>query len=167
MQPALFDNLSQQNTLYEGLGSGAALLRGFALQEQSSILAAMFEVARQSHFRHIPTPGAFRMSVAMTCCGSLGWVTDRKGLPIRGVRSRDKCFLAGDASVIPCSGAERSCGGWVSGVCPRRLFGKSVLTRRAPYAAPGQERARFQPLYRACLAWFACRLPVRWSRAER
>jgi alkylated DNA repair protein (DNA oxidative demethylase) len=25
------------------------------------------------------TPGGFRMSVAMTNCGSLGWVTDRKG----------------------------------------------------------------------------------------
>jgi alkylated DNA repair protein (DNA oxidative demethylase) len=25
------------------------------------------------------TPGGFRMSVAMTNCGSLGWVTDRTG----------------------------------------------------------------------------------------
>ena len=30
-------------------------------------------------FRHLVTPGGFRMSVAMTNCGALGWVTDRTG----------------------------------------------------------------------------------------
>jgi len=40
---------------------------------------ALFAVAAKSHFRHMVTPGGFRMSVAMTNCGSFGWVTDRKG----------------------------------------------------------------------------------------
>jgi alkylated DNA repair protein (DNA oxidative demethylase) len=40
---------------------------------------ALFAVAANSRFRHMVTPGGFRMSVAMTNCGSLGWVTDRKG----------------------------------------------------------------------------------------
>ena len=34
---------------------------------------------RQAPFRHMVTPGGFRMSVAMTNCGSFGWVTDRTG----------------------------------------------------------------------------------------
>ena len=79
MQSALFNETSATKTPDEVLGSGTALLRGFALQEQSSILNAMFDVASQSHFRHMVTPGGFRMSVAMTNCGILGWVTDRTG----------------------------------------------------------------------------------------
>ena len=78
MQPYLFSDISEQNNV-DGFGPGTALLRGFALQEQSSLLDAMFQVAAQSHFRHMVTPGGFRMSVAMTNCGCLGWVTDRKG----------------------------------------------------------------------------------------
>ena len=30
-------------------------------------------------FRHMVTPGGLRMSVAMSNCGALGWVTDRSG----------------------------------------------------------------------------------------
>jgi DNA oxidative demethylase len=36
-------------------------------------------VTAQAPFRHMSTPGGFRMSVAMTNCGTLGWVTDRTG----------------------------------------------------------------------------------------
>jgi alkylated DNA repair protein (DNA oxidative demethylase) len=33
----------------------------------------------QAPFRHLVTPGGFRMSVAMTNAGPLGWVSDRRG----------------------------------------------------------------------------------------
>ena len=79
MQSALFDENFEQKIPDEALGSGTAILRGFALPDQCLILDSMFDVAKQSHFRHMVTPGGFRMSVAMTNCGSLGWVTDRKG----------------------------------------------------------------------------------------
>ena len=36
-------------------------------------------VAAAAPFRHLVTPGGFRMSVAMTNCGELGWVSDRRG----------------------------------------------------------------------------------------
>ena len=36
-------------------------------------------VARTAPFRHMETPGGYRMSVAMTNCGAAGWVTDRSG----------------------------------------------------------------------------------------
>ena len=63
----------------EEIAPGAFLLRGFALANETSILHAIDEVIAKSPFRHMITPGGFRMSVAMTNCGSLGWITDRTG----------------------------------------------------------------------------------------
>jgi len=61
------------------LAPGALLLRGFALAEASSLLTDVTEVAARAPFRHLITPGGFRMSVAMTNCGAVGWVSDRSG----------------------------------------------------------------------------------------
>jgi alkylated DNA repair protein (DNA oxidative demethylase) len=63
----------------EALGSGAVLLRGFATRDETALLAGVEDVARKAPFRYMVTPGGFRMSVAMTNCGALGWVTDRTG----------------------------------------------------------------------------------------
>lgn len=63
----------------EPLGPGAALLRGFATPHETALLAGVQDVAARALFRHMVTPGGFRMSVAMTNCGALGWVTDRSG----------------------------------------------------------------------------------------
>ena len=54
----------------------AVLLPAFAPDE---ILEAVEAIAAAAPFRHMLTPGGFRMSVAMTNCGPLGWVSDRKG----------------------------------------------------------------------------------------
>jgi alkylated DNA repair protein (DNA oxidative demethylase) len=42
-------------------------------------MEAISGVVRHAPFRHMITPGGFRMSVAMTNCGTTGWVTDRTG----------------------------------------------------------------------------------------
>ncbi|HEY6184896.1 MAG TPA: DNA oxidative demethylase AlkB [Terriglobales bacterium] len=63
----------------EEVAPGAFLLRGFALEDEPAILKAIDEVKARSPFRHMITPGGFRMSVAMTNCGFLGWITDRTG----------------------------------------------------------------------------------------
>lgn len=63
----------------EPLGSGAAILRAQVQGEEAPILRAVEEIAAQSPFRHLITPGGHRMSVAMTNCGALGWVSDRRG----------------------------------------------------------------------------------------
>jgi alkylated DNA repair protein (DNA oxidative demethylase) len=55
------------------------LLRAFAAPPAATLLEALREVTARAPFRHMVTPGGFRMSVAMTNCGSLGWVTDRSG----------------------------------------------------------------------------------------
>lgn len=63
----------------EALGPGAVVLRGFALPQTSQLSVAVSQVAEQAPFRHMITPGGYRMSVAMTNCGSLGWVSEPKG----------------------------------------------------------------------------------------
>jgi DNA oxidative demethylase len=75
----LFDNLALNESLKEDLAPGAVLLRGFALREEAAVLAALNDVVAKAPFRHMVTPGDYRMSVAMTNCGSLGWITDRTG----------------------------------------------------------------------------------------
>ena len=63
----------------ESLGPGAMMLRGFALADEAALLAAVQDVVAKASLRHMVTPGGFRMSVAMTNCGTYGWVTDRTG----------------------------------------------------------------------------------------
>jgi alkylated DNA repair protein (DNA oxidative demethylase) len=63
----------------ETLAEGALLLRGFALDAAPDLLAAISAIAAAAPFRHLVTPGGFRMSVAMTNCGDYGWVSDRSG----------------------------------------------------------------------------------------
>ena len=61
------------------VAEGAVLLTGFAGLEAGDLRDAVEAVATGAPFRHMVTPGGYRMSVAMTNCGSFGWVTDRKG----------------------------------------------------------------------------------------
>jgi alkylated DNA repair protein (DNA oxidative demethylase) len=64
----------------ELLGAGAVVLRGFAIPSEREVLDGLRDVVAQTPFRHMVTPGGgFRMSVAMTNCGSFGWVTDKTG----------------------------------------------------------------------------------------
>jgi DNA oxidative demethylase len=66
-------------TKHERLAPGAWLLRGFALGQVTAVLAAVEGIQAAAPFRHLVTAGGFRMSVAMTNCGHLGWVSDRRG----------------------------------------------------------------------------------------
>jgi DNA oxidative demethylase len=63
----------------EELAPGAWLLRGFALEHVTVLLANIERIVVAAPLRHLLTPGGFRMSVAMTNCGALGWVSDRTG----------------------------------------------------------------------------------------
>jgi DNA oxidative demethylase len=75
----LFDSLAGVELRQEPLGPGATVLRQFAVPEEMALLSALRDVTARAPFRHMVTPGGFLMSVAMTNCGSLGWVTDRTG----------------------------------------------------------------------------------------
>ena len=63
----------------EPLAQGAVLLRGFAAGQAKELIGTVQKIAALAPFRHMLTPGGQKMSVAMTNCGSLGWVSDRKG----------------------------------------------------------------------------------------
>ena len=61
------------------LGSRAAVLPGFARDRAPALIEASLTSVIPSPFRHMVTPGGFEMSVALTNCGTAGWVTDRTG----------------------------------------------------------------------------------------
>jgi alkylated DNA repair protein (DNA oxidative demethylase) len=63
----------------ERLAPGAWALRGFACDAARVLLAAVKNIEAAAPFRHLTTPGGIRMSVAMTNCGRLGWVSDARG----------------------------------------------------------------------------------------
>ena len=63
----------------EQLADGAVLLRGYARSEAAALVAAVREISTDAAFRHMVTPGGLPMSVAMTSCGEVGWITDRRG----------------------------------------------------------------------------------------
>ena len=75
MNLSLFENAPETVPLAEG----AMLLRGFASSEGEELWRAVQQVIERAPFRHMVTPGGFRMSVAMTNCGALGWVSDESG----------------------------------------------------------------------------------------
>jgi alkylated DNA repair protein (DNA oxidative demethylase) len=59
------------------LGDGITLLRGYA--DTATLMPLIQRVAEAAPFRHLVTPGGQTMSVAMTNCGPVGWVSDRSG----------------------------------------------------------------------------------------
>lgn len=58
---------------------GAYILRGFAGKQDRQLLHDLQTVLAQAPWRHMQTPGGLAMSVAMSNCGPLGWVSDRAG----------------------------------------------------------------------------------------
>ena len=64
---------------HETLEDGAMLLHGFAVREARLLLDDVARVSEAAPFRHLITPGGYTMSVAMTNCGRVGWVSDRRG----------------------------------------------------------------------------------------
>src|SRR5690349_7439382 len=63
----------------EELEEGAVLLRGFAVAEAPLLVREVERIATFAAFRHWVVPGGHTMSVAMTNCGRVGWVSNRTG----------------------------------------------------------------------------------------
>ena len=78
---SLFADPSNIELSEEPVGPGATILRSFAISEETEILSGLSDVVSKAPFRHMITPGGFRMSVAMTNCGALGW----GDLALRGI----------------------------------------------------------------------------------
>ncbi len=74
--PGLFD---EQEPAELDLTPGARVLHGFALEAAPALLEGAAAVQAQAPLRRMVTPGGLTMNVAMTNCGALGWVSDRRG----------------------------------------------------------------------------------------
>lgn len=75
MQPDMFACARSE----VGLGPGAVLLGGFALDDSDALLAEIRPLAATSPFRHMTTRSGGRLAVAMFNCGETGWVSDGRG----------------------------------------------------------------------------------------
>jgi alkylated DNA repair protein (DNA oxidative demethylase) len=75
----LFESVPDVRPSRQAMAEGAVLLRGFAKPVEADLIADLRAIVAQAPFRHMRTPGGHQMSVAMTNCGSLGWVTDHTG----------------------------------------------------------------------------------------
>lgn len=80
----LFDNdyshaSPEADRRVEFLSTQAVVLRAFAKPYVNELFQALKVITAQSPFRHLVTPGGHTMSVAMTNCGTLGWVSDEQG----------------------------------------------------------------------------------------
>lgn len=75
----LFDHPDFHPHWREELAPGAVVLRGGALRDDTALLAEINNIATLVPFQYRATPGGYAMSVAMTNCGDVGWVTDRQG----------------------------------------------------------------------------------------
>jgi alkylated DNA repair protein (DNA oxidative demethylase) len=67
------------------LAPGACLLPRFAAGGALALIELIRRITAIAPFRHMRTPGGFRMSVAISNCGALGWISDRRGYRYEGV----------------------------------------------------------------------------------
>lgn len=75
----LFDQMADTNRNKQELAPGALCLPAFVLDRAEEVIAELEPILAQAPLRHLITPGGHKMSVAMSNCGDLGWVSDRKG----------------------------------------------------------------------------------------
>jgi alkylated DNA repair protein (DNA oxidative demethylase) len=73
----LFESMRTAGPPIETLVEGAGVFRGFA--DPASIYGSVQSVIAAAPLRHMITPSGRLMSVQMTNCGRVGWVTDRTG----------------------------------------------------------------------------------------
>jgi alkylated DNA repair protein (DNA oxidative demethylase) len=76
--PDLFKTAPPTST-FEAIGPGAAVLRGYALDDACWLRAALDDILREAPWRRLLTPGGRPFSVEMTNCGLRGWISDHAG----------------------------------------------------------------------------------------
>lgn len=74
----LFDSLDA-GIREEPLCAGAVVTRNLARDNAAALLAAIDVVLARAPLRKMITPGGKAMSVRMSNCGAVGWISDRRG----------------------------------------------------------------------------------------
>lgn len=72
-------SLFEQPSADVPLGPGAVLLGAFARPNADALHATVMSLLEAAPLRNMLTPGGRRMSVAMSNCGTWGWVSDARG----------------------------------------------------------------------------------------
>ncbi|WP_017346912.1 DNA oxidative demethylase AlkB [Pantoea sp. A4] len=75
----MLDLFSGEEPWQEPLAEGAVIIRRRAFDQGEALLHEIARVAQSNPFAHRITPGGYRMSVAMTNCGDVGWSSDSRG----------------------------------------------------------------------------------------
>jgi alkylated DNA repair protein (DNA oxidative demethylase) len=75
----LFATITDAQPARDVLADGAVLLRNGLGDDADAVIADLRAIVKAAPFRHLVTPGGHTMSVAMTNCGRVGWVSDRSG----------------------------------------------------------------------------------------
>lgn len=77
--PCQADLFAEPLPATQRLGPESLLLRGFALPHIDALLAALAAIEQAAPLRQMVVPGGRTMSVALSNCGALGWISDRHG----------------------------------------------------------------------------------------
>ncbi|SRR5690606_27284534 len=140
----------------EPLADGALLLRGYAGDAAEELLQAIDAITTAAPFRHMITPGGYRMSVAMTNCGRVGWVSDRRGYryqPTDPDTGRPwPAMPAAFAELAARAAAEAGFAGFVPDAC--------LINRYAPGSRLSLHQDRDEPDLRAPVVSVSLGLPA-------
>lgn len=81
----LFSSVVKENGMVTQLADQAWHLEGYAIEQDHNIRTLLRAILKQSPFRQMKTPGGQLMSVKMTSCGDVGWVSDHLGYRYQAV----------------------------------------------------------------------------------
>jgi DNA oxidative demethylase len=162
----LFESIDDTRPSREAMAEGAVLLRGFARPCEAELLPALREIVKQAPFRHLITPGGHRMSVAMTNCGNVGWVSDETGYRYDPVDPQSNQPWPGMPPVLRKLAADAALDAGFDGFAPEAC----LINRYVPGAKLSlhQDKGRtgFCCADRVGVAGAACGVSVRWHEAR-
>ncbi len=137
----------------ESLGPGAVLLRKFCQGQGvgqdlfSHLLSDLIAVVENAPFRHMVTPGGFEMSVAMSNCGELGWVTDSSGYRYQAIDPQTgRAWPAMPESFMPLAHAAALAGGFDKFTPDACLINRYEIGSRLTLHQDKNERDFAQPI---------------------
>lgn len=75
----LFADLEPQKPDVEIITQNAVLLRGLITPYEQQLIQEIQNILKLAPLRAVTTPSGLKMSVTMSNCGDVGWVSDRRG----------------------------------------------------------------------------------------
>jgi DNA oxidative demethylase len=144
----LFDaEPAPEGSATEPLAPGAVLLRRFAAAKADVLWHDLHHVLAAAPLRHMVTPNGLRMSVAMSNCGALGWVSDRQGYRYDGCDPQSgRAWPAMPASFGALAGAAAERAGFANFVPDACLINRYQPGARLSLHQDRDERDFSQPI---------------------